>query len=228
VHRQHDRRAPRPAQVQVVRGAVEVSDFRSGQQVVVLPGQSASVSSTGARGLRLNGPGAKNPIRQGTPRAPGAIKAQNGDGKGLRISAPLGEVKLDFNKVTSGLARGAAQGSNKDRNSPAAGATVWSSREFQTQAGTEARAGGNSGGAIVGAGSAGAGVVSGGGGGASAGSASTGGSTSSGGGGNGGLLSGVVSTATGTVNGVTSGAGGTVGGLLGGGGVGGVLNGLLH
>jgi len=121
--------------VQVTRGAVQVADFKTGQYAVVLPGQAARVSTSGQGGLQLSGPGAKN-ILQGTPRVPGinaqkakpaAVQASNSAvqverGMATRISAPIGEVNLDFNKVTDGLARGnsASQG-NADGLSANAG-----------------------------------------------------------------------------------------------------------
>lgn len=59
----------RGAKVDVTRGQVQVSDFKSGQNVLVVPGQTASVSAQGAGGLKLQGAGPFNPIQQGTPRS---------------------------------------------------------------------------------------------------------------------------------------------------------------
>jgi FecR protein/Putative Flp pilus-assembly TadE/G-like len=56
------------ASVEVLRGRVEVNDFKSGQYVVVLPGQAATVFAKASPGLSLNGSGTLNPIRQGMPR----------------------------------------------------------------------------------------------------------------------------------------------------------------
>src|ERR1700709_2089053 len=56
--------------VDVVRGQVEVADFRSGQIAQVLPGQHATTFAQGKAGLSLSGSGAFNPIEQGKPRAP--------------------------------------------------------------------------------------------------------------------------------------------------------------
>jgi FecR protein/Putative Flp pilus-assembly TadE/G-like len=58
------------ANVKVLRGQVEVTDFRSGQYALVLPGQAAEVSAQGLVGLSLSGPGTVNPVRQGLPRVP--------------------------------------------------------------------------------------------------------------------------------------------------------------
>src|SRR5450432_3162694 len=54
--------------VGVLRGQVEVADFKSGQYALVLPGQAAKVSVHGPGGLSLSGPGALSPIQQGKPR----------------------------------------------------------------------------------------------------------------------------------------------------------------
>jgi FecR protein/Putative Flp pilus-assembly TadE/G-like len=56
------------ASVEVLRGRVEVNDFKSGQYVVVSPGQAATVFAQASPGLSLNGSGTLNPIRQGMPR----------------------------------------------------------------------------------------------------------------------------------------------------------------
>lgn len=56
------------AKVDVERGKVEVSDFKTGQFTLVLPGQHAQVPSLGNSGLRLFGSGQLNPIEQGKPR----------------------------------------------------------------------------------------------------------------------------------------------------------------
>lgn len=62
------------ANVSVERGQVQVSDFRSGQFALVLPGQLASVTpGRGANqkfsGLKLSGSGALGPVLQGQPQA---------------------------------------------------------------------------------------------------------------------------------------------------------------
>ena len=56
--------------VDVLRGQVEVADFKSGQIAQVLPGQIATAYARGKSGLALSGTGAFNPIQQGKPRAP--------------------------------------------------------------------------------------------------------------------------------------------------------------
>jgi len=58
------------SEVHVLEGKVQVSDFKSGQFALVLPGQAAEVSSTGRGGLSLAGPGTLGPIEQGTPVTP--------------------------------------------------------------------------------------------------------------------------------------------------------------
>jgi hypothetical protein len=56
------------SRVDVVRGQVEVSDFKSGKYALVQPGQTAEVSPLKSIGLLLSGPGSLSPIQQGTPR----------------------------------------------------------------------------------------------------------------------------------------------------------------
>ncbi len=122
------------ATVDVLRGQVEVADFKSGQFALVLPGQAAKVSAQGPGGLSLSGTGTFNPIEKGEPRAssvhpvqvpkegltvPGSTpKAQT------RIASPLGDVKLNFQKVTKGLARDATGPASGDKG---AKETMWTS-----------------------------------------------------------------------------------------------------
>ena len=53
--------------VEVLRGQVEVKDYRSGQYTLVNPDQTARVLARGPSGLSLTGSGALSPIQQGTP-----------------------------------------------------------------------------------------------------------------------------------------------------------------
>jgi len=55
--------------VGVIRGQVEVSDFKTGQVAQVMPGQSATAFEHGKPGLSLGGTGIFNPIEHGKPRA---------------------------------------------------------------------------------------------------------------------------------------------------------------
>ncbi len=117
--------------VGVMRGQVEVTDFKSGQIAQVMPGQKATAFEHGHRGLSLSGSGPFNPIEQGKPRSStitrvavprggltlprsaanrGAVHAMAAHG--MRISSTLGEVKLDVRKVTHGLAHGSSASSN--------------------------------------------------------------------------------------------------------------------
>lgn len=163
--------------VGVVRGQVEVSDFKTGQIAQVMPGQSATAFAHGKPGLSLSGAGTFNPIEQGKPRAStiervpvpksglsaprnaasghaihalgpidkaakaaGAPK-QSDQASGahapkagvVRISSSLGEVKLNFHKVTHGLARGAAApGRVRNANAGSSTETVWSDTKAST------------------------------------------------------------------------------------------------
>jgi len=120
--------------VDVVRGQVEVADFKSGQIAQVMAGQHATAFANGKTGLSLGGSGALSPIEQGKPRAPSvervpvprggltAIRhATNGQSiqpsrnasahparPGVtRISSSIGEVRVNFHRVTNGLAHSA-------------------------------------------------------------------------------------------------------------------------
>src|SRR6266436_1664748 len=162
------------ARIDVIRGQVEVADFRSGQIAQVMPEQVATAFAQGKAGLSLSGSGAFSPIEQGRPRAStierimvpktglsaprhaangqfnralghgnhaaarinssshASLQPQkNAGGSGhsaTRISASLGEVRLNFHKVTHGLAHGAISTSGSAR-SAANKDTVWASRE---------------------------------------------------------------------------------------------------
>jgi hypothetical protein len=137
--------------VDVRRGQVEVSDFKSGQIAQVLPGQIATSFAHGKPGLSLTGAGVLNPIEQGRPRASsieripvpkGGFSAPHDTASGksvhrlghmdvingklgtgplqhrqaadrapikpnaIRIPGALGEVTLNVQKATRGLAHG--------------------------------------------------------------------------------------------------------------------------
>lgn len=165
--------------VGVLRGQVEVSDFKTGQIAQVMPGQAATAFEHGKPGLSLSGAGTFNAIEQGKPRASSiervpvpksgltaprnaanghAIHALGAIDKGaktaatpkpshqaagghvskpgvVRISSSLGEVKLNFHKVTRGLAHGAVapgQVRNANANAGVATETVWSDSSTTT------------------------------------------------------------------------------------------------
>ena len=120
----------RGAKVDVLRGQVQVADFKTGQTALVAPGQAARVLANGFKGLTLSGRGKFNPVERGTPRTPSvqagtqksamtaqakataqdagkaskSSSVQRLSGNGFRIGSAIGEVKLDLHKVTKGLA----------------------------------------------------------------------------------------------------------------------------
>ena len=157
--------------VDVLRGQVEVADFKSGQIAQVMPGQVATAFAHGKSGLSLSGSGTLNPIEQGKPRASSierimvpktglsaprsaangqfihmlgrdnaALHPQRNTGSAstrtgvTRISASLGEVKMNFQKVTHGLAHGTASTAGSLRRT-ADKDTIWSSREAKASLG---------------------------------------------------------------------------------------------
>ncbi|WP_027551042.1 FecR family protein [Bradyrhizobium sp. Cp5.3] len=162
--------------VGVVRGQVEVSDFKTGQIAQVMPGQAATAFEHGKPGLSLSGAGTFNPIEQGKPRAStveripvpksglsaprnaatghaihalgqidkgtraAGVPTQSHQGAGgagsskagtVHISSSLGEVKLNFHKVTHGLAHGAAA-TGHVHNAANSTDTVWSDTKPST------------------------------------------------------------------------------------------------
>lgn len=164
--------------VGVLRGQVEVSDFKTGQIAQVMPGQVATALEHGKPGLSLSGAGTLNPIEQGKPRASTiervpvpksglsvprnaangqAIHALGTIDKGtrtagepaqshqasethapksgvVRISSSLGEVKLNFHKVTNGLAHGAVAPGRVRNAANTNTDTVWSDSKSSTMA----------------------------------------------------------------------------------------------
>lgn len=179
--------------VDVRRGQVEVSDFKSGQIAQVMPGQTATSFTHGKSGLSLTGRGVLNPIEQGRPRAssierisvpkrgfsaprggptgkiihalgrgnavngkpatamvherPAAGKTSNRP-NAIRISGALGEVRLNIQKATHGLAHGPVTPVARNassRNSQTTD-TVWSDAKASVGgAGGVAQNGANSG-----------------------------------------------------------------------------------
>ncbi len=144
--------------VDVIRGQVEVADFRSGQIAQVMPGQHATSFMEGKVGLSLSGSGTFNPIEQGKPRTPGVerihvprggltapIHASNGTGPqssrqagmnsakpgAIRISSSMGEVRLNFHRVTHGLARDASSAGGGSRHAGNKD-TIWSASASTT------------------------------------------------------------------------------------------------
>ena len=130
--------------VDVVRGQVEVADFKSGQIAQVMAGQHATAFANGKSGLSLGGSGTFSPIEHGKPRASSiervpvprggltairhATNAQSIQPSRnasahparpgiIRISSSIGEVRVNFHRVTNGLAHGAASsGGNSGSN----------------------------------------------------------------------------------------------------------------
>ncbi|HMM88621.1 FecR family protein [Bradyrhizobium sp.] len=140
--------------VDVIRGQVEVADFKSGQIAQVMAGQHATAFANGKAGLSLGGTGTFSPIEHGKPRAssiervpvprngltmrhaaagqsgkPGqhAVAHRAGHG-GTRISSSIGEVRLNVHRVTHGLAREKSAVHGGSRNA-ARNDTVWGSSE---------------------------------------------------------------------------------------------------
>ena len=135
--------------VDVIRGQVEVADFKSGQIAQVMAGQHATAFANGKTGLSLGGAGVLAPIEHGKPRAPSIERvpvprnglsaprhAASGQDKHAsahpakhgvtRISSSIGEVRVNFHRVTNGLAHGgsASVGAARGASEPN---TVWSS-----------------------------------------------------------------------------------------------------
>jgi FecR protein len=119
--------------VDVRRGQVEVSDFKSGQIALVLPGQVATSFAHGKFGLSLSGSGTFNPIEQGKPRASsigrvpvptGGLPAPHiGDGKVIHALAPIDASSAKLAKrVGAAAARGREQARKGESHPPLDGA----------------------------------------------------------------------------------------------------------
>jgi hypothetical protein len=140
--------------VDVIRGQVQVADFKTGQIAQVMAGQHATAFANGKAGLSLGGTGTFSPIEQGKPRAPsvqqvpvhraGLPAPRNGydrasaqssrqagvhsAGHGVtRISSAIGEVRLNVHRATHGLARDNAVAHGRAPNTAGNKDTVWGS-----------------------------------------------------------------------------------------------------
>jgi hypothetical protein len=155
------------ATVDVVRGQVQVADFKTGQIAQVMPGQHATAFSHGNAGLSLGGAGTLQPIQQGTPRAstiervpvprnglsaPGkptsaALQPRQSAGAprhaATRISSSLGEVRLNVHRVTHGLARNAGSVPGARNVASRSETTVWSSGDTGGSTGSNGNGNGN-------------------------------------------------------------------------------------
>ena len=87
---------PNDARVDVLRGQVEVTEYRSGQHALVLPGQAANVPAQGPAGLSLSGSGTFNPILNGAPRGssvtPAEIPKDDPPAPGRTAKGPDGRI----------------------------------------------------------------------------------------------------------------------------------------
>lgn len=134
------------ASVAVSRGQVDVTSLKSGQSVLVLPGQRASVGHTGHGGLSVTGTGVRQPVRTGQPRTsdvkPAAVprggftgpsldktseKAPASSGAALHIAATIGP-RIDIRQATKGLAsepRGSAASGHGKLAKSGSSDSVW-------------------------------------------------------------------------------------------------------
>jgi hypothetical protein len=172
--------------VDVIRGQVEVADFKSGQIARVMAGQHATAFAHSKNGLSLGGTGTLNPIEQGKPRASSieripvprnglsmprnAANGQNAQPSRqatvqqakpgvMRISTPIGEARLNVHRATRGLARDNSAAPAGGRN-VANKDTIWNSPGSATGTGVTNSSQGN-GNAVAGANSTAASGVSG-------------------------------------------------------------------
>jgi hypothetical protein len=172
--------------VDVIRGQVEVADFKSGQIARVMAGQHATAFAHGKNGLSLGGTGTLNAIEQGKPRAssiervpvprtglsmprnaangPNALPSrqatvQQAKPGVLRISSPIGEARLNVHRAMHGLARDNSVAPAGGRN-VANTETVWNSSGSATGSAVTNNSQGN-GNAVAGANSAAASGVTG-------------------------------------------------------------------
>ena len=173
--------------VDVIRGQVQVADFKTGQIAQVMAGQHATAFANGKNGLSLGGAGTFSPIEQGKPRAPSIERvpvqraglsaprnawpmdrAPNRHGMRarhlarhgvIRISSAIGEVRLNVHRVTHGLARDKSAAHGGTRNA-ANKDTVWGSSGSGDNSAAANNGQGNGNNVAAGAGSAAASGVS--------------------------------------------------------------------
>ncbi|MBX9825711.1 MAG: FecR family protein [Xanthobacteraceae bacterium] len=100
------------SRVEVLRGQVHVTDYKSGQRALVNPSQMAAVSLRGAPGLALSGSGPMSPIESGSPQAPPVTPA-------IMPAAPRSAAATTPELPQQRTASAAA-------SAPAAAATRWS------------------------------------------------------------------------------------------------------
>ncbi|MCA6116580.1 FecR domain-containing protein [Bradyrhizobium sp. WSM 1738] len=136
--------------VDVIRGQVEVADFKTGQIAQVMAGQHATAFANGKAGLSLGGTGTFSPIEHGKPRAPSiervpvprnGLSAPRHAGSGqntharahpakqgvTRISSSIGEVRVNFHRVTNGLAHGNSSAVSGAARETSDTNTIWKS-----------------------------------------------------------------------------------------------------
>jgi hypothetical protein len=102
---------PNDTRVDVFRGQVEVSDFKSGQYALVNPSQAASVAPQGRPGLSLSGSGTLGQIQQGPPRRSSLSPLPAGGSAPVLRNAAAPREVLAANAVPSDSpAPGAASG----------------------------------------------------------------------------------------------------------------------
>jgi FecR protein len=103
--------------VEVLEGQVDVSGFKSGEQILLLPGQTAKVAASGSGALNTSGSGLFNPVRVGPPRT---------------SPVRLDEPKAKF--ADAGTSASAPMPAN-DNSKPAAAGTVSTAAAAPTSAG---------------------------------------------------------------------------------------------
>jgi hypothetical protein len=164
------------SKVDVISGAVEVGELRSGRFATILPGQSATVATFGSSSLSISGTGTYNPIEQGEPRAskttpwtgPKDVTPRSGgqSAEAVRIRTALGQVTLDVHKATNGMVRAATapgasvrdERSNATRNASRSESGNGSQGNALGSAASQGNGGGVGGGLSLGNGGSGGGL----------------------------------------------------------------------
>ena len=156
----------RRAAVSVSEGRVDVTDFKSGQSVLVLPGQRASVTPMGASGLHVSGRGEFQQVRHGAPVASdvqrvtvprgGFHQSTNVPGNDSKPkagghAAALGGVihsaigaPPNVHRLTNGLAASSGQNGTNGRGRKNGEATIWQPAPTSSGTATASTSDGNS------------------------------------------------------------------------------------
>jgi hypothetical protein len=126
--------------VEVLRGQVQVSDFKSGQYAMVTPGQAAAVTTQGSAGLSVSGSGALPQVQQGSPRSASVSPLQIFNEGALAPATVSKAQPLHIAQTASEpLARAWVQDNSSSKTGWGAGFGSWGDGMFGSSGGKRSR-----------------------------------------------------------------------------------------